>query len=68
MTKQEYNAYKKAYMQKYRANMSDEKYRQLRNKENERDRLKWQSMSQEEKQKHYEKVALYKKLKSFKHD
>ena len=64
-TKQDRNAYMKEYMKKYRAMMNEYTYKKIRERENQRLRMKYHAMSQEEKNEYYQKIVSYKKKKSF---
>ena len=63
--KQDRNAYMKEYMKKYRAMMNEYTYKKIRERENQRLRMKYHAMSQEEKNEYYQKIVSYKKKKSF---
>ncbi len=63
--KQDRNAYMKEYMKKYRATMNEYTYKKIRERENQRLRMKYHAMSQEEKNEYYQKIVSYKKKKSF---
>jgi len=63
--KQDRNAYMKEYMKKYRAMMNEYTYKKIRERENQRLRMKYHAMSQEEKNAYYQKIVSYKKKKSF---
>ena len=64
-TKQDRNAYMKEYMKKYRATMNEYTYKKIRERENQRLRMKYHAMSHEEKNAYYQKIVSYKKKKSF---
>jgi len=69
-TKEEYNAYMKAYMQRKRDNMTYEEWRSFRDKNNQYKMAKYHSMTPEQKEKYRnyqrEKQQLYSFIKKYK--
>jgi hypothetical protein len=69
-SKEEYNAYMKAYMQRKRDNMTYEEWRSFRDKNNSYKMAKYHSMTSEQKEKYRnyqrEKQQLYSFTKKYK--
>lgn len=64
-TKQDRNAYMREYMKRYRANMNEDTYKMIRQRENKRLRAKYRAMTVEERQKYIEYQRNYHKIKQF---